>query len=245
MQEIKITKAEELLYTYKDGFAQAEIPGACPGIRITSCRLEAGRTQMLSTFSKEDKMQILFFTTTGGFIRYGTAVYEIDDRAVFIPDFDKAELSVTSGENELCFYRITGPMTDVDHRQMNHCRYVLPRFVRLRESIEYTEGFTQESGSRVVSHSIIAGRHLGRYTMGWNIGAGPDFIGQHTHPTLEQWYFMLDGSNFNYIAGGNEIPVKAGDISFTPHGTSHGSSCTEKGYINYVWFELNRAWEEL
>lgn len=81
--------------------------------------------------------------------------------------------------------------------------------------------------------------------MGWNIGPGPDFIGQHTHPTLEQWYFMIDGSRFTYVADGQEIPVEEGDISFTPHGTSHGSKCDEEGYINYVWFELNRAWEEL
>ena len=27
--------------------------------------------------------------------------------------------------------------------------------------------------------------------------------------------------------------------------TSHGSECTKEGFINYVWFELNRAWEEV
>ena len=243
---IRIIKASEIGYAFTDGFAETEIlKDTCPGIRICKCRLQAGRTLQVETYSEEEKMQLFFFTTPSGIVRSGSRFFPIDDQAVFVPDFDREEVLITAGEEELAFIRITGPMIDVDHRQMANCQYVLPRFVRLRDSIEYTERFTQESGSKVVSHSIIAGRHLGRYTMGWNIGAGPDFIGQHTHPTLEQWYFMIDGSDFTYVAGGNRIPVQAGDVSFTPHGTSHGSECGEDGYINYVWFELNRAWEEL
>lgn len=246
MQEIKIVKAREIKFEYADGYAETEIlAGTCPGIKICKCKLQAGKEKKLEVFGEDEKMQLLFFTTKSGVLKSGNTIYEIDDQAVFIPDFDRQDVVLIAGDEEVQFIRITGPMTEVDHRQMKNCQYVLPRFVRLRESIEYTERFTQESGSKVVSHSIIAGRHLGRYTMGWNIGVGPDFIGQHTHPTLEQWYFMIDGSQFNYLAGGNVIPVEEGDISFTPHGTSHGSECTEDGYINYVWFELNRAWEEL
>lgn len=246
MQEIKIVKANEIQYAFSDGYAETEIlADTCPGIRICKCCLKAGATRDMEVYAEDEKMQIFFFTGRTGVVKSGTAIYAIDDQAVFIPDFDRETVTFIAGADDLYFIRITGPMTEIDHRQMANCRYVLPRFVRLRESIEYTERFTQESGSKVVSHSIAAGRHLGRYTMGWNIGAGPDFIGQHTHPTLEQWYFVIDGSDFTYVAGGNKIPVREGDVSFTPHGTSHGSECSEDGYINYVWFELNRAWEEI
>ncbi|MGN0658988.1 MAG: cupin domain-containing protein [Emergencia sp.] len=246
MQEIKIVKAEEIGFDYADGYAETEIlAGTCPGIRICKCRLQAGKEKVLEVFGEDDRMQLIFFTSRSGIVKSGNRIFAVDDQAVFIPDFDRERVVLTADDEEMQFIRITGPMTEIDHRQMKNCQYVLPRFVRLRESIEYTERFTQESGSKVVSHSIVAGRHLGRYTMGWNIGAGPDFIGQHTHPTLEQWYFMIDGSDFTYTAGGREIPVREGDVSFTPHGTSHGSQCSEDGFINYVWFELNRAWEEI
>lgn len=246
MQEIKIIKKEDVKFDFTDGYAETEIlSDTCPGIRICKCCLKSGNTIEIETYAEKDRMQLLFFTSRSGIIRSDKKIYSIDDQAVFIPDFDREKVVVTAAEKDLCFIRITGPMTEIDHRQMENCQYILPRFVRLKESIEYTERFTQESGSKVVSHSIIAGRHLGRYTMGWNIGAGPDFIGQHTHPTLEQWYFMIDGSSFTYVAGGNKIPVNEGDVSFTPHGTSHGSECGENGFINYVWFELNRAWEEI
>lgn len=246
MSGIKIVRSDELEYTLVDGLYQAQIlDGTCPGIEIRKCKLESGSIHELKTYSYEEKMQLVFFLTKSGYVKSGNKIYQLDDQAVFTPDFDREKVTIAAGEEDLYFITITGPMTEVDYRQMNNCQYVLPRFVRLRESIEYTERFTQESGSKVVSHSIIAGRHLGRYTMGWNIGAGPDFVGQHTHPTLEQWYFMIDGSDFEYIADGQHIHVKNGDVSFTPHGNSHGSECKEDGFINYVWFELNRAWEEI
>lgn len=246
MQEIKIIKKEDIKYDFTDGFAATEILSeTCPGITICKCCLKSGSTFEVETYAESDRMQLLFFTTCSGIVKSGKKIYMIDDQAVFVPDFNRERVFITAADTDLYFIRITGLMTEIDHRQMKNCQYVLPRFVRLRESIEYTERFTQESGSKVVSHSIIAGRHLGRYTMGWNIGAGPDFIGQHTHPTLEQWYFMIDGSKFTYVAGGDEILVNEGDVSFTPHGTSHGSECGEDGFINYVWFELNRAWEEI
>lgn len=244
-QKIRILNGEEILIDRHDGYGEAEIlAGTCPGITLKKCVLEPGCTIRPAVYGREERMQMFFFTAPSGFLRSGKRLYAIDEQAVFTPDFDREELELTSGETELEYIHIMGEMIDVDLRQMDHCQYVLPRMVKLNDSIEYTERFTQESGSKVVSHSIIAGRHQGRYTMGWNIGAGPDFVGQHTHPTLEQWYFMIDGSDFTYVAGGERIPVKAGDISFTPHGTSHGSECGENGFINYVWFELNRAWEE-
>ena len=164
---------------------------------------------------------------------------------MFIPDFDRESIRVTAGDEDLQFIHIVGLMNETDRRQMQHCQYVLPRFVKFSQVIQYTERFTQESGAKVKQHSVIAGRHLGRYTMGWVIGKGPDFVGQHTHPTLEQWYFMLDHADFTYDAGENSIAVKEGDVSFTPHGTSHGSTCKEEGFIHYIWFELNRAWDDL
>lgn len=72
-----------------------------------------------------------------------------------------------------------------------------------------------------------------------------NFVGQHTHPTIDQWYFMLDGADFIYNAGDTPMAVKEGDVSYTPHGMSHGSSCEKDGTINYLWFEMNRAWDNI
>lgn len=246
MSNISIFKNENLKKDFADGFCAVRIlEETCPEVSLELCTLKAGAAKDFETYSFEDRMQIFTFTSGNGMVKTGKKIFVIDEQSVFIPDFDRDRLQITAGDEDMEFIHIVGPMNDTDRRQMNHCQYVLPRFVKFSEAIQYTERFTQESGAKVKQHSIIAGRHLGRYTMGWVIGKGPDFVGQHTHPSLEQWYFMLQGADFTYDAGDRSIAVKEGDVSFTPHGTSHGSTCAEDGFINYVWFELNRAWDEI
>lgn len=246
MSNISIFKNENLKKDFADGFCAVRIlEETCPEVSLELCTLKAGAAKDFETYSFEDRMQIFTFTSGNGMVKAGKKIFVIDEQSVFIPDFDRDRLQITAGDEDMEFIHIVGPMNDTDRRQMNHCQYVLPRFVKFSEAIQYTERFTQESGAKVKQHSVIAGRHLGRYTMGWVIGKGPDFVGQHTHPSLEQWYFMLQGADFTYDAGDRSIAVKEGDVSFTPHGTSHGSTCAEDGFINYVWFELNRAWDEI
>ena len=61
---------------------------------------------------------------------------------------------------------------------------------------------------------------------------------QHIHNELEQWYIMLPGASFTYTAEDEKIHVEGGDITFTPHGSHHGSECAEGERFAYVWFEL-------
>lgn len=246
MNQITIFKREELQQSFENGYSASRIlEETCPDVSLQLCTLKAGVKRTFETFSRQEKMQIFVFTAGEGAVLCGTGIFVIDEQSVFIPDFDQDTLELAAGEQDLEFIHIVGTMNDTDRRQMDHCQYVLPRFVKFSQAIQYTERFTQESGAKVKQHSIIAGRHLGRYTMGWVIGKGPDFVGQHTHPSLEQWYFMLQGADYTYEAGPVPIKVKEGDVSFTPHGTSHGSSCDENGFINYLWFELNRAWDDI
>ena len=72
---------------------------------------------------------------------------------------------------------------------------------------------------------LLEHRNLGRLSMGCVKGSGPIEIGQHIHNELAQWYFPLPGSEFIYTAGGEEVHMTGGDLSFTPTGFWHGSKC--------------------
>ena len=46
-------------------------------------------------------------------------------------------------------------------------------------------------------------------------------VGYHKHEGESEYYFILSGTGV-YNDNGTEIPVKEGDITFTPGGTGHG-----------------------
>ena len=81
-------------------------------------------------------------------------------------------------------------------------------------------------------------RNLGRLSMGCVKGNGPIEIGQHIHNELAQWYFPLPGSDFIYTAGGEEVHMTGGDLSYTPTGFWHGSRVEAGKKCDYIWFEM-------
>ena len=85
---------------------------------------------------------------------------------------------------------------------------------------------------------LLEHRNLGRLSMGCVRGTGPIEIGQHIHNELAQWYFPLPGSEFIYTAGGEEVRMTGGDLSFTPTGFWHGSKVEAGKQCDYIWFEM-------
>ena len=111
----------------------------------------------------------------------------------------------------------------------------LPRFRGVSEAWHYKENFT---GADIQQMMLLEPRNLGRLSMGANFGTGPNYIGQHIHNELEQWYYALPGAKFTYHVNDEEIPFNEGDLSYTPHGNYHGTSAEDGQRFDYIWFEL-------
>ena len=126
-------------------------------------------------------------------------------------------------------------LNDYDKTCLREAHMSLPRFRGVSEAWHYKEDFT---GADIQQMMLLEHRNLGRLSMGANFGTGPNYIGQHIHNELEQWYIMLPGASFTYTAEEEKIHVQGGDITYTPHGSHHGSECADGEKFAYVWFEL-------
>ncbi len=229
---------------FENGLSRFRIPWEdCDYVDMYRCTLQAGRVWEPPLYSINECFQFFFFLKKTGYITTPEKAYNIDDFAMFIADFDGGRFALHAGAADLEFIHILGKISHVDRRKMRASRFTLPRFVRMCDAWNYTEDFNEQAGSTNVSYSLSNGRRLGRYTVGGNRAYGPNFVGKHIHPTLSQWYLMLEGSDFTYLAGDERIPVKAGDISYTPMNTEHGSTCEKDQHIYYFWFEVNHAWD--
>ena len=126
-------------------------------------------------------------------------------------------------------------LNDYDKTCLKEAHMSLPRFRGVSGAWHYKEDFT---GADIQQMMLLEHRNLGRLSMGANFGTGPNYIGQHIHNELEQWYIMLPGASFTYTAENEKIHVQGGDITYTPHGSHHGSECADGEKFAYVWFEL-------
>ena len=106
----------------------------------------------------------------------------------------------------------------------------------ISEGWTYDEDF--KDNDTTTSIMLLEHRNLGRLSMGCVRGTGPIEIGQHIHNELAQWYFPLPGSEFIYTAGGEEVKMTGGDLSFTPTGFWHGSKVEAGKQCDYIWFEM-------
>ena len=189
-----IARKAELVGEFdRDGLSRVEIlPGACKEMKAFKCVLKAGSFWKPELYAYKDRTQFFAFVTATGFITTETCSYNITGPANFVPNYDAETITIHAGKQDLEFYQFIGLMNQYDIDRMDYIHIELPRFRLFKDAWRYTEGFTGGIGSTCISHMVMEHRYLGRYSMGWNIGAGPSVIGQHTHDDLEQWYFGKD-----------------------------------------------------
>ena len=173
-----------------------------------------------------------------GYIVTPRRVFNITEVCVFVPDFDKESFTfhcAADAKETMEIVHFVTELNDYDKTCLREAHMSLPRFRGVSEAWHYKENFT---GADIQQMMLLEHRNLGRLSMGANFGTGPNYIGQHIHNELEQWYIMLPGASFTYTAENEKVHVQGGDITYTPHGSHHGSECAEGEKFAYVWFEL-------
>lgn len=239
MSKIRLLKGGSIQPAFdKNGLShQPMMENANAEAKLYECVLKAGCTWQPELFPFRKKIQMFFFTNETGYIQSETQVWKIE-QAVFVPDYDREAITIHAGKEDLHFLHIVGDLNDYDRATMERWCIKLPRYRNFHQCVQYTEGFTGDAGSNVTSRLLVEGRGCGRWSMGWNNGEGPTFIGEHIHKHLVQWYYVLPDGFFTYIAGGAREDMGPGSLSYTEANTPHGSETPAGKKINYIWLEL-------
>ena len=147
---------------------------------------------------------------------------------VFLITAGKGYIVTPDAKETMEIVHFVTELNDYDKTCLKEAHMSLPRFRGVSGAWHYKEDFT---GADIQQMMLLEHRNLGRLSMG-------AYIGQHIHNELEQWYIMLPGASFTYTAENEKIHVQGGDITYTPHGSHHGSECADGEKFAYVWFEL-------
>ena len=239
MSLIQVARYSDVKYDFKDGYACVPVlEGAFDQARFAHCALQSGHSITPDVYSVTEHNQLFIFTKGKGYIVTPRRVFNITEVCVFVPDFDKESFTfhcAADAKETMEIVHFVTELNDYDKTCLREAHMSLPRFRGVSEAWHYKENFT---GADIQQMMLLEHRNLGRLSMGANFGTGPNYIGQHIHNELEQWYIMLPGASFTYTAEDEKIHVQGGDITYTPHGSHHGSECAEGERFAYVWFEL-------
>ena len=239
MSQIKVARYSDVKYDFVNGFARVPVlEGEFDQAHFAHCALQPGCSITPDVYSVTEHNQLFIFTKGKGYVTTPRQAWNIVEPGVFVPEFDTEHFTITcsaDSKQPLEYLHIITELSDYDKTCLKESHLTLPRFRGVSQAWHYKEDFT---GADIQQMMLIEHRNLGRLSMGANFGTGPNYIGQHIHNELEQWYIMLPGASFTYTAEDEKIHVQGGDITFTPHGSHHGSECAEGEKFAYVWFEL-------
>lgn len=239
MSLIQVARYSDVKYDFKDGYACVPVlEGAFDQARFAHCALQSGHSITPDVYSVTEHNQLFIFTKGKGYVTTPRQAWNVTEPGVFVPEFDSERFTITcsaDSKQPLEFLHIVTELNDYDKTCLREAHMSLPRFRGVSEAWHYKENFT---GADIQQMMLLEHRNLGRLSMGANFGTGPNYIGQHIHNELEQWYIMLPGASFTYTAENEKVHVQGGDITYTPHGSHHGSECAEGEKFAYVWFEL-------
>lgn len=111
----------------------------------------------------------------------------------------------------------------------------LPMIQEYKKCSQYREEFkTKKSISRaMIDHHALPG-----FCMGSNESYGPDLVGKHAHPLLDQFFFSFEENDVDLLIDDMVQPYKGNTLIHIPLGSDHGVSISGGKKMHYVWIDF-------
>lgn len=213
--------------------------GSHPDLKLYECTLKAGCRYEPELFGLETCMQMFFFVNATGYVATKNRAWNIDEQGIFIPNYKKEKFWIEAGEKDLTFVHIIGVMNAYDEKEFIDYHIILPNMRKKSECFRFTEYYTGKMGSTIESRRLVLDTAFGRWFVGMDDGEGEDaFVGEHMLPHLQQWNYVLPGSDFKYTVDGTEREAKPGDVYFIPKGSRSSAKPAPGGGIHYLWIKF-------
>ena len=174
-----------------------------------------------------------------GYITTPRQAWNINEPGVFVPEFDTERFTITcsaDSKEPLEFLHIVTELNDYDKTCLVESRMVLPRFRTISQGWTYDEDF--KDNSVTTSMMLLEHRNLGRLSMGCVKATAPSRSVSTSTTSWPSGTSPCPAPDFIYTAGGEEVHMTGGDLSYTPTGFWHGSRVEAGKKCDYIWFEM-------
>jgi quercetin dioxygenase-like cupin family protein len=212
------------------------LPGEIAGTRITHISLTGPLSQTVSL--SKDSIRIFLFMKGRGTLRADTASYQVEPETIAVPfTFGQITLDVAAGE-VLHLLQFTKILSAQDIEELKNFpaenKYDI-YFKKFSDCEPYTEKIKSPN---TVSRTVLPGDIIPRVALGTVEAKGPDAVGAHEHPMLDQLFLGLTGNDITVHADDRSTGLKAYSLLHIPIGSSHWATVDKGKKMYYLWMDF-------
>ena len=185
-----------------------------------------------------EKLKTFFLLSGSVIFSANNLQYPYSERMCYVAD-PRLELSITShGKSNLL--EISWALNTQDREYIAQRAVAFPLLQLYNDCDHYTEEFKSEN---TISRSIIGHRLLPRFCMGSNECLGPDKVGYHEHPLIDQFFFSFPENDVDLLIDDRKQSFKGSTLIHIPLGSSHGVEISEGKKMHYIWIDFMIDWK--
>lgn len=212
------------------------LPGAIQGVEA---RYYLQRKGVLRTaVPQPDKTRVFLFFSGEGEVHSSGESFSFSELASFAGRAN-APVSVRAASICLEYVEITLKRAE---EESTATRRRAGFFVLYSQCDTYREAI---KSAKTVSRTIIPPDVVPRFCMGSVEAVGPDEVGAHAHPILEQLFWGLPGSECVVTADDAAAVFEERMLLHVPLGSRHGVRVDAGKRLHYVWMDFFRTAEDL
>lgn len=187
----------------------------------------------------DGNVNMFLFVSGKGRLYADSMTFSLVPESIAIPmkGISRIQVEVPEGE-ELHFLQFTKKLSAQDIEDLENFpeenKYKL-YFTRFVDCEPYTEKIKSPN---TVSRTVLPSDVVPRVSLGTVEAMGPDEVGAHSHPMLDQLFLGLTDNDIVVHADGASAQLKEYALLHIPIGSSHGVSVGENRKMNYMWMDF-------
>ncbi len=220
----------------QQSFSEELLNGELPDLQITHNAMVGPALRKL-VFSGQNA-DLFIFIKGNGQLKADSLTVEVCPESIAIPvASDSFSLEIPDGEI-LHFVRLSKQLTPGDQedlKKFNLDNNYQVFFKKFSECEPYTEKIKSPN---TVSRTVLPADIVPRVSLGTVEAPGPDQVGAHQHPMLEQLFLGLAGNDITVHADDKSVVLKEYSIVHIPLGSSHWAEVAENKKMYYMWMDF-------
>lgn len=234
--DIAVQSMKMELPTGQQSFSEELLHGELADLKIVHNAYAGPGLQRLVL--SEGNIDMFLFIKGNGLLKIDTLTFDISPESIAIP-FSSDSISFEIADGEVFhFVQFTKQLTETDQedfKKFNSENKYNVFFRKFSDCEPYTEKIKSPN---TVSRTVLPENIIPRVSLGTVEAPGPDEVGAHKHPMLEQLFLGLTQNDIIVHADEKSVALKEYSLLHIPLGSTHWAEVTTNKKMYYLWMDF-------